>query len=368
MQPVTSAFLTEVQRSHTAVVSVELWSNGAFNRYLYPTQGSIDIDARRAVRRSGSMTVVDEDGTLNPNQSGSPLTPFGAEVKVYRGVRYTDGSTEYAALGVFRIVGVGIRLTENGTELDVQLEDRSRVIQVSRYSSPYSIAAGTKFDTAVTALVTSRYAGLAVDVSPTTYVTGGPAVLGLESSTDPWSDIVGLAEAYGCEAYFAADGTFRTTPIPSLTSATASVSFVEGSSSTLMGVSMNYSTADVYNGVIGKAEASFLASPLESRVWDDDSASPTRRTGPLGERPYEWSSSWVSTQTQLDDVAAALLDTVRGFSVTFDAIPNPALDVRDVVQVTSSRIDLSSTVMIDTLRIPLGVSEPMTVTGRMRGY
>jgi hypothetical protein len=367
MEPVSSAFLTEVQRSHTAVVRVELWSGTTFVRYLYPTDGSVTIDARRAVRRSASLTVVDEDGTLNPNSPNSLLTPFGSEVRIYRGVQYADGSTEYASLGVFRIVGVGIRLTSNGTELDVQLEDRSRVVQVSRYSTPYAIAGGIELDAAVAALVTSRYTGISTNVSPTAYVTGGTRVLGLEES-DPWSDVVGLAEAYGTEAYFDADGVFTTTPIPSLTSASASVTFAEGSSSTLLNIRMDYSTADVYNGIIAKAESSSLTTPLESRAWDDDPSSPTRRTGPLGERPSEWSSSWVASQAQLDDVAGALLDTVRGFTVSMDVIPNPALDVRDVVQVTSTSIDLSSTVMVDTLTIPLSVEGTMTVTGRMRGY
>jgi hypothetical protein len=370
MQAVTAAFLSAVQNSHTAVTSVELWANNTFVRYLYPVAGSVEVDARRAVRRSASITLLDEDGTLNPNLPSSVLTPYGSEVRMYRGVRFPDGTTEYAALGVFRIVGVDVSRGDSGLQLGVQLEDRARVVQQARYSTPYTVAASTNYGTAIQALVARAYPSAETNVAATTYSSPatGAKVLGLEASTDPWSDILGIAESIGEEAYFAADGTFTTTPIPSLSNSTAQVTFTEGGGSTLLDVSYNIGTADVYNGIIAKAEGSHLTTPLESRVWDDDTSSPTRRTGPLGERPYEWSSSWVASQAQLDDAAAALLDTVRGMPVSFSVVPNPALDVRDVVRITSTTMGIDSAVMIDTLSIPLSPADSMQVTGRMRGY
>lgn len=366
---VSSAFLAEVARSHTATTKVELWSNNQLVRTVNPLSGSVEIDARRAVRRSASMTLIDYDGTLNPNVAGSVLTPFGNEVRIYRGVVYSNGTTEYAALGVFRIVGVRVSLTDNGVKLDVQMEDRAHVVQLAGYSSPYVVGTGNDAVAEATNLVLSRYKGVSYNVLDTPYFTPTTAkVLGVDGATDPWSDVLSIVEASGQEAFFDENGVFRTKNIPRLSQGTASATFAEGTSGTLISVSHDVATANIFNGITAHAEGTHLSVPLESTVWDNDAASPTRRTGPLGERPSDWSSSWVLTQTQLDDVANALLDTVRGYPVSIEVIPNPAIDVRDFIRVTSDTVGIDTLVMVDTITIPFGSTETMTITGRMRGY
>lgn len=370
MQPTTQAFLTEVTRSHTVAVTVELWSKGQKLRTLYPIDGSVTVDARRAVRRNCDFTIVDEDGTLNPYLKTSPLTPYGNEVKVFRGVTYQDGTTELVPLGVFTVSTVSVSQDEDGVKLSVSCEDRSKNVQLSRWSSNYVIAAGTNYATVIENIIQSRFAGNAYSVATTTYKspTNGTKVLGTTEDGDPWSDLIRIAEAIGDEAYFAADGTLKTTPIPSLTSSLSSLTFAEGANGVTLSLSGDVSSDNVLNGVIAKGEGSHLTTALESRVWDTDDASPTRSTGPLGERPTEWSSSLITSQTQLDDVAAALLDTVRGQTVNLSVVPNPALDVRDIVRVTSTTLGIDSLAMVDTITIPLTAEGTMEITARTRGY
>lgn len=369
MQSVSALFLKEVAGSHRAVVVAEVWSNSSKVATIYPIDGSVSVDARRSIRRSCSFALADETGILNPRNMASPLSPYlSNEIKLFRGVRYADGTSELVPLGVFRITNVAISRSERGVMLSISGEDRARVIQRKNWSNPYSIASGTNVATALQEIVLNRFAGIAVNLTSTVYTTPS-AALGIGNESDPLSDIIAIAEAVGHEAFFTADGTFQTTSIPRLSTSNPIMTLSDASaSSVLLSLEDSMGTDEIYNGVIASAENSNLVIPLESRIFDDEANSPTRRTGPLGERASLWSSSWVRTQTQLDDVAAAIFENVRGESVSFSMVPNPALDVRDIVRITSTKTNLNSTAVIDTIEIPLTPDGEMTVTARMRGF
>jgi hypothetical protein len=369
MQVVSQNFMTEVSQSHKAIIVAEIWSGPTKVATIYPIDGSVSVDARRSIRRSCSFTLVDETGALNPRNLASPISPYSTnEIKLFRGVRYADGTSEVVPLGVFRISNVSISRGDSGVVLGISGEDRARVIQRKNWSNPYPITSGTNVATAIQNIVLNRYAGVSTNVNSTVYTTP-TAVLGVGNESDPFNDIIAIAEAVGHEAFFAADGTFRTSPIPRLNAANPVATISDtSSSSVLLSLEDSMGTDEIYNGVIASAENSNLATPLEARVWDDDSNSPTRRTGPLGERAYRWASSWVRTQTQLNDVAAAIFENVRGESVSFTMVPNPALDVRDVIRITSADTSLNSVAVIDTIEIPLTPEGQMSVTARMRGY
>ena len=66
--------------------------------------------------------------------------------------------------------------------------------------------------------------------------------------------------------------------------------------------------------------------------------------------------------------SSSLLDTVRGQIVNLSIVPNPALDVGDVIRVISADTYLDSLAVIDTITIPLSVGGEMQITARMRGY
>lgn len=366
MQSCTAAFLNEVQTNHKIVIVAEIWNNNTYTQTVYPLDGSVTVDARRAVRRNASIELIDEDGTLNPNLSTSVLTPYGTEIKLYRGVQYSDGTIETIPLGIFEVVSVRWVYGGEGLRLSVEMEDRSRIIMLKRFTSPYNVAASTNYATLLANLVTSRDSTISTSVTSTTFSSpaGGVKVLGIDSDNDPWNDVVSMAEGIGQEAYFDVYGVFTTTPMVRLVDKTPVISVSESTTGTLLHIDQSVSTDNIYNGVIAKAEGTHLLTPLETRVWDDATSSPTRRTGPLGERPFDWSSSWITSQAQLDWDASYILDSVRGTPVTFDMVPNPALDVRDVVTLSVPTLGFSANVVIDNLRIPLGADGSMQVNGR----
>ena len=77
--------------------------------------GSLTYDRTRDVRRSGSVILVDADGSLAPTDADDPFAPGGA-VRIERGV--SGGS--YMSLGDYRIVNFD---TAMRGELTLRLED-----------------------------------------------------------------------------------------------------------------------------------------------------------------------------------------------------------------------------------------------------
>ena len=65
-------------------------------------------------------------------------------------------------------------------------------------------------------------------------------------------------------------------------------------------------------------------------------------------------------------MADALLQTYIGQPFEMTIIPNPTLDVRDVIRVTSTRLGIDTTAMIDAITIPLEASGTSSISARAR--
>lgn len=146
MYPTSLEFKNAVRRSHQAVVRAEIWRGDSKLLELTPISGSVDVDARRSVRRTASVllaaprpttvevptapqyedlaadyatygelatnstaygplgftgdtTTVEVDTNLVPVDGFDVLAPFGNELRLWRGVRVTqETNTTYAAL------------------------------------------------------------------------------------------------------------------------------------------------------------------------------------------------------------------------------------------------------------------------------
>src|SRR5690242_8158341 len=103
MQPVTSRFLTEIRRSHEVYSYIDVTAPNQETIRLDATGGSVNVDRTADVRRRMTATCVDITGAITPTSTSAILTPFGTILQPYRGVRYSDDTTEVVPLGVFRL-------------------------------------------------------------------------------------------------------------------------------------------------------------------------------------------------------------------------------------------------------------------------
>lgn len=374
-----TTFREKLASSHVVATRVDVIGSSGTTT-VYPTDGSVSVDARRSVRRSASLTFVDYDGTLTPKNADALLAPFANEIRIYRGIAEIDGSTSYYPLGVFQIVDTTVSANENGVHISVSCEDRARAVADSKWRKSKVLTAGANIGTALVDLLTSVSLFPAADTSgvqSTTFTvpTTHTITLGSGPSLNPWTDLQTVALAAGWEIWWGADGVFYADVHPGLDVTETVATYAAGDNSTLLGLERRLTLDGISNVVSVVAEGSGIAKvtatdgtlnvPPRGEASDTDPSSPTN-TEQIGERMIELSSPMFGTNAQGAEIARLILPQYIGQPITFEIVPDPSLDVRDIVRVTDDRIGLDTTVVIDTLEIPLSVKGSMKVTGRAR--
>lgn len=448
MFPASSDFKAAVRNSHQVITKVQVLSGGSLLAEIYPESGTVEVDSRRAVRRTCSLTfrasgtspvltpiyntygqvttqyatytalaavstyaavitIVDYDlGTsydaLIPASSSDLLTPYGNEIKIYRGIRYQrrrvaasyatilgDYSTyavlaanvanyqtindrtgpfetveEYIPLGVFVIMDVEVQVDPDGVSIAVTGQDRSIRISRARWTDPYKVANGTAVETALTNLLNDRWGSITTSFT-TTGATTTQVVLGLDTDNDPWQDAVKIAEANALDLYFDNDGTCILEPKRDYTDTEGDETYVEGSEAMLLAASRRLTAEGVYNAVVVTGEGTD-DTQYRSTVLDDDPASPTYVYGPFGLVPTFRSSPLINSQRSADKYAAAILNEIKGTTeaISWEQVVDPSLDAGDTVTVVDTAARISRTLVLDRISIPLSASEAMGSVAR----
>lgn len=372
MYPVSANFRAAVRQSHVSIVKVEIYdmANGTLLASPQPISGEVTIDSRRAIRRQCSIEFVDELGTLVPtNNRSAILLPYNREMRVYRGVKFADGTEEYVPLGVFILTSVNIMDASNGVRVTVEGSDRSlRIIRAKWKNHDFYIDENVAKEDAVKQILKDRFPAVQTRFPATNQVT---TILypTLDQSSDPWREAIKIAESAGMDLYFDEAGIARMRPIPDPDSGAALETYEDGTDSVLTQISRSLSTDESYNGVIYTGEGTNLSIGVIGEAWDDNPSSPTYRVT-YGEVPLFKSSPTVLTVAEAKDAAIAELRKVIGASekITWDIIVNPAHDVYDIVKITRSKTGIDSNLMIDALSIPLSPTATMNAIGRTRRF
>jgi hypothetical protein len=362
----SSALKTAILTDHIVISKAEVWASDQKLQEINISEGTVQVDARSAVRRTCEITLVTDRETTNlvPDNDFDLLTPFGNELRLYRGVQYSDGTEEYVPLGVFVIIEVAISDTNDGVKIQLKGEDRSIRISRAKFTSPYQMTAGT-LESSLTALLRNRYPDVET-AFPTTNVSITNIVLGTEQDNDPWKDAVEIAELVGFDLYFDQNGVARMNQFPTLDGSVVVATFVEGSGTTVTSLNRTISTKSTYNGVIYTIEGTEVTTPIRVEVWDEDPASPTYRSGVFGEVPVFIETSLVATQAEAVSAATSLLNIYVGSQevINWESLVDPTLDAQDVVYVKSNGSKVDRLVIIDSIDIPLTPQGSMSANAR----
>lgn len=363
MQQVSAAFKAEIVKSHVVYSYVDVVNPSGLTVRLTAVGGSVDIDRTSDTRRRCQIACVDSDGTLTPKTAASLLTPYGTEIRPYRGVKYTSGvlagSFEAVPLGVFRLSQATVRDSVGGSP-DISLDgyDLSRTVSRHKFEDVYTIATGTNLVTAIQTIIKLSLPDTQFDTTATQMTATTPIVLDVNS--DPWAACQTIAQSIGMEVFFTAVGHCKVAPPVDIDHLpAANWRYVEGDHCTMLDLEVVYTDEPGYNGVIVVGEsADSTTPPVRSVKWDTEPSSPTYYLGPYGKVPLYITDSNITTQAQADAAAAAALNQVLGFSsqLQVSAMVNPALDANDVIQVTRERSGISGKYAVDTISVPLAAS------------
>jgi hypothetical protein len=313
----------------------------------------ITMDATAQVRRTMTAEVADEDGTLTPLLASDSLAPYGSELVVRVGYRYTDGDVEVVPVGVFRLERTGGDTTG---VVSLTGYDRSKVVSEARFEVPYVIATGTNLATAVEELIDSRYPGLTYVMSPTTKTV--PLTVyeeGDHSGGDPFRNAAELALSDGMELFVDAEGRVVMRPVPDPTTAEVVWEFTPGPEQLLISATNELDAELARNVAVVKGEGSGVPTPVRGTAEISDPASPIYASGPFGRRPVFLVTPLIgnnpaTAQAEADAAAEALLQRRAGGSeaLAFTAVPNPAHEPGDVTRVAPTALPVDVNVVLES--------------------
>lgn len=364
MWPVTARFAAEVAQSHHMLVSVEVLQNGVAvgNPLTTVTAGNVTLDATAQVRGRLDVTIVD-DGSLGlvPSSAADLLAPYGNELRVRRGVRYSDGTTEYASLGVFRIDEPNVSDAAGSLTIQIAGQDRAARIADAKFEDPADIAAGINVATQILNLIQAVYPDVTTSFVTTPYVT---AHMTVEEGADRWDLCQQFAVNAGLRLYFNGDGTLI---LANAAPGSPVATMAEGAGGLLLDAARNWTRQGAYNRWIVTGENTGVGTPVRGVATDDDATSPTYYSGPFGRVPKFTQSQFVTTTAQAIDAAEAMKARELGTtqSVNFGSVVLPHLEPGDVVLVTRERVGITAeNHVLDVMTVPLTADGAMTATTR----
>lgn len=369
MARMTDRFLEEIKHSHNFVSYVDVIAPDLRTVRLPATDGEVTVDNTAAVRRSCNITCVDPTGELTPRDPGGILTPYGSEIRPYRGVVYSDGTEEVAPLGVFRISKVDVSDAAGGSpEIKIEAYDRSRTIARDKFTVPYVVEEGTNLLTAIREIIDRTFPGATYDSITTTMTTSAPMLF--DAGDNPWEAVTELALSMGCEIGFGVEGEIEISPPTDINALPApDFSYIEGQGCTMTDLSLVFTDEPGFNGVIVAGESTGdELPPVRGEAWDEEPTSPTYRKGPYGEVPQFVTDTNVKTEEEAAIVAESILAGSLGFSaqLSVTATVNPALEAGNVVEVRRARTGVSGLYTLDAFKVPLSKSGTQPLTLRQK--
>lgn len=429
MWPVSQRYLDTLARSHTQLAYFEILHDGDVvaaikggtildpktGEPLYTVSGSVNVSST-VVRRSGSITFADPTGALTPLRDGDLLAPYVTEVRCWVGVQYWNeteaifggqpwfapavtgsGSSFTYGTGLYgtglygsgtsgggtaatfipspdspestvELVPVGTLVVTNPQVQDHQItvQGYDRMWMLDNFIAPYAIARGTPVTDALTNLLALKIPGarLSVELPDTEDTVNGNLLF--DTDTAVADALVTIAASAGWRITVDPMGTFVTYLAPS-TNDDPDLTLAPGQFSTMYRPQRQVGTSDgPFNAVVCTNEG---GNNLPARGYaEDDNPDSLTNVARIGVRPQFLVDQALADAASCNKAARTKLLGILGLSDTFTVVmlPNHALDIDDVLQVTDTSQGINQVkVITDNFNVPFRAADGvMTVQCR----
>lgn len=295
------------------------------------------------------------------------LSPFGHRLRVYRGIRYGDGSTVSFPVFYGRIEQV--QMTRAGS-VTVTGNDLAADVVDAQFESPQSSIPTNTISTEFRRLVRGALADATFGVSD----ASGTPIAPIVWQSDRAQALDDMSATASMLWYPLADGSFvqRFTPWTK-PGQTASVAFADGtnaaagSNNAIADWTITVSRTGVYNSVVFTAERQDGSAPVYAVARDTSPTSPTYFLGDFGQKPLLVQNQSALTQSQCRSAAQTALKAATAITQTWDSVaivPDASLELGDLV--TLSADGAVSTQVITGFTLPLRETGDMTLS--LRAY
>lgn len=361
MLPVSARFLRATRESHDMVMKAEIIAvGGDVIAPVVVTGGSTIFDVDAQITIGGTLEAVDELSELVPTGNQDKLSPFLSEVQISRGIQFAPDDIEWCLLGLLRVKKLGIGAADGVVTLSCETYDRS--IQVQRKMGRMYPIEGGKIETVIPPLISRQLPNATFELPVTRFEV--PPLL-LAASDETWASAQSIANSMGFTVRVTRPGTFRIEPAYR-GAAGSRIDFIEGVNADFFDVERGIDSDGIPNVII--VQGTHPNAPgIQVEVGDIDPSSPTYRYGPYGEQVEIIESEKIVDQEQALEAGLAVLAARLGIAdvVEFNAIPNAALDLNDVVYVTRERLGIVNRPMrVARIDMPHRADELMHVTAR----
>lgn len=357
MESVSASWEPHIRSGFTPVtyVDVSFPGEGIVFADLPVETGSITMAWGESDRSNGTLVVTDPELFPALNE-GSPIAPYGAELIIKTGVRYSDHDEELVQMGVFPIWS--IRGSEKGGHISsLTYHDRSKLVD-GMHSIAGKDYSGWLVQAAITDVLTQAaafYPGTGVEWSVNFHPSLANFLLpgGTMFNEGRWAFASKLAKRMGAILHFDRQGDVQVRPVPGiahdelLSSGIYVVNtghhplpgYTSQVGAVLIDAERQIDRSDIYNGVVVKGStAQGAGSQPFYLATDDDPNSRTYWDGPFGKNALPLDMNELTTTGQCEIAAKAELRKLTGAQkgIQLIQVGNPALDPWDVLRVDYS--------------------------------
>lgn len=287
--------------------------------------GSVNVSASRKERRTFQLTLDNEDGSL-ANYPGGFW--YDKVIRLYRGLTYPGGAYE-AQLGEF-VIDV-ISSAHFPFTIEVSGRDYTKKLLTSKFTQATTFAAGQSPEALIRTIAING--GIAANriITPTTGITLDKERM-FERGVERWEAMEQIATAFGYELFFDAQGFLVMQVYRDPVTTPEIWTFDTGPYGNMAAFRKSASDTRIYNSIVVTGEASDVALPAFGIAKNTEPTSPTR-IAVIGERVYQYTSSFITTNLQAQDVADKFLKihALEQFEVSIDSIVFPWLEVGEII-------------------------------------
>lgn len=371
MRALSTEAKVDLRSSHqvmTSRVTAVRYDGGEFTDIPIEPGAKVAFDAGAAVRASSSLTIADP--ALWPGDDpDAPLSPYGTELRIERGIVLPSGRTEWLTLlqGPFKPT----RKTPATAGFTVEVKDPMVSLAADKFDTAQTLE-GNGVVEEIARLVRQTLPDVAVRVLTDSTAT----VPKMDVQRDRQAAIMKMATAIGCEVYFDGGRTLVIRPVPTLDDDPV-WTFDAGPAGVLVGTDETIDTDLAFNywrasGVAASSTGTggdAAPPPPFAVVVDDDPASPfyigtydQAIQGWVGGRwpknPRLFASPLLTTVAQCLGAAQGLRERTRGayLHVDYTVLPMPALEPGDVCAARSAAGGPTIKVLVDTFDVALSSS------------
>lgn len=364
---ISQAWMAAVAESHEIRSKVEVYRIGYLESPIAELEvedGTLTFEASAAVRRSGELQVIDQEGILQPNNAEDILSPINVECRILSGMVYPDGTEELISCGWYKIFHYSMVRDGAKKAYRITVFDRAKRAGAS-FGRPWATIPNAPLKNVIRDLMFYAVPNINVVVPDNDFTV--PALI-FAATSNPWAEIQKLATLSG----FTAE-VDRFTGALELKSAVIAPDeehpmweLVDNSRAVAWEVESELDWDQIPNHVTVHSTGTGTQGVF-GEAMDMDPLSPTY-VERIGHHVKDYSDERVHSSKQATSAAKKLLSRDIGLSKMhpMQALPNAAMDSDQTVRLKQTDYDIDTFALIEKMALPLvaGPDKKMPLTVR----